>query len=412
MKRRRPAVALVRDVFIVVAVSLLTFQALRRFVGDYYRVPSRSMEPLLHGDSATGDIVYVDAWSSAGDVQRHDLVVVRHPHDANAQLVKRLVATGDDPKARCIELRGGDLWYGPDPQRLQREVKDPLAARVMRVEWASWPGGDEVGGLDVSAAAVEDGRLVLPPLTFDREGLRRLCRDRRRNGMSAMPAEVLKTARSVDATYIDATGRRGREGEDVSVYDCGMDLVVMGSATSIVAVLDTRRETFTFVWQPATGRLELWRDGEDVEHTTLPAVVGRHRIEFGHLDDRLFFVIDGKAEALFCVPRRAAWNRPAQGLPRGPRSRLFVAALGSSPLEVESLTVFRDVYYFRDRIIGVPGQPNVWPIRLDPGEWFLLGDNAFDSRDSRHFRAVPSSSYLGRPWFVLGPWPRQRWLVQ
>jgi hypothetical protein len=45
-----------------------------------------------------------------------------------------------------------------------------------------------------------------------------------------------------------------------------------------------------------------------------------------------------------------------------------------------------------------------------PGHWFLLGDNSFDSRDSRHFDAVASASFVGRPLAVLAPASQRRWL--
>ena len=50
--------------------------------------------------------------------------------------------------------------------------------------------------------------------------------------------------------------------------------------------------------------------------------------------------------------------------------------------------------------------------RLEPGQVFLLGDNAADSRDSRMFGPVPLQAFVGRPRIVLGPWPRTHWLAR
>jgi len=147
-----------------------------------------------------------------------------------------------------------------------------------------------------------------------------------------------------------------------------------------------------------------------VASADLPPFPTAHRFACGRLDGRLFFVVDDRPDARCCVARRPEWN-PSENLPRGPRSHLWVAPLGSAALEVTALAVFRDVYHFRDSVPGVPGQPAAWPKPVRPGCWFLLGDNAFDSRDSRYFGDLAMTAFVGRPWFVLGPPPRQRLLL-
>lgn len=400
-----------RDAAVVALVALVVFQLLRTFVGDYYRVPSGSMQPFLFGDTRRGDVVWVDAWSSPAAVGRGDVVVVRHPDDPSGQLVKRIAACGDDQSACWIELSDGDVLLGPDAQHLEREVKDPVAARGLRIPWARWPGSPAATApLELAGNA----RMAAPSLALDVAALRALCgrreTERQRDG-SPPPPGFIGTRGAVDATYLDCEGGRGREGEDVQVFDCGIDLRLRAGVDGLALLLETRAETFTFYWQPALGRVELWRDGVAVEVAELPVQpAGGHRIEFGRLDDRLFFVVEGRADAGLVVPRRPEWHQNRSGLPRGPRSRLFVAAVGARELALAELLVFRDIYYFRDRIPGVPGQPQDWPKFVDQGHWFLLGDNAFDSRDSRQFGALPATSYLGRPRLVLGPRPRTRWL--
>lgn len=407
---------MVRDAVVVALIALVAFQGMRRYVGDYYRVPSGSMEPFLHGDASDGDVVWVDAWSSPADRGRGDVVVVQHPGDPGGQLVKRIAALGDEAGACVIDLRDGDVWLGDNPQRLTREVKDVAAARDMRVRWAAWPAGAAAGEPLGPAGAFGDAdRLVVPPLPHDAESLRDVCRDRseaRQRSGSPIPRGFVGTSRAVDATYLDVAGRRGREGDDVQVRDAGLGLRVLEPVDGLAAILETREETFTFHWQPAAGRVELWRDGVDVGSAELPVrPAGAHRVELGRLDGQLFFVVDGRADATLLVPPRAEWTSPRSSLPRGPRTRLFVAALGERELAIGRLEVFRDVYYFRDRVVGLPGPDQRWPVTVPKGEWFLLGDNPFDSRDSRQFGPQPAAGYLGRPRFVLGPWPRSRWLL-
>ncbi|MCA8952891.1 MAG: hypothetical protein KDE27_25500 [Planctomycetes bacterium] len=408
---------MIRDALVVALVAVVVFQLLRRYVGDYYRVPSGSMQPYLYGDPQRGDVVWVDAWSSSADCRPGDVVVVQHPDDANGQLVKRIAACGDDPGARFIDLREGDIWLGDSRDRLVRVVKDLAAARAMRVSWARWPAGRAAElPLAVGDGAVGDGRLVLPPLALGDEELQQLVAARsvaRRRDGSPPPDGFVGTATAVDATYLDACGMRGSEGEGVQVFDAGLELALAAPVDALAGMLETRAETFTFVWRPATGQVRLWRDGEQVAAADLPVrPTAAHRVEFGRLDGRLFFAIDRRPDAELLVERRPEWRVRPERLPRGPRTRLFAAALGDRELELAGLEVFRDVHYLRDPVLGVPGSQPSWPAEVEPGHWFLLGDNALDSRDSRQFRGVPIAAFLGRPRCVLGPWPRTRWLTR
>ena len=404
---------LLHDAMWTAAVALIVFQGLRRWCGDRYRVPSDSMEPVLHGDPVDGDVVFVDKLASGAGRQRGDLVVVSHPEDPGQPLVKRIAATGDDVQACWIDLRDGDVWLGPDRQHLMREVKEPLAARGRRVTWARWPQ-DDAGRLDLRDA--QSGAILeLPPLSGSAEELRVLFEPGARRRRPPLrderpwPSGFVGTARAVDATFLERTGVASRAGDDVGVHDCGMQLELDGSPERLVAVLDSRVEAITMLWTPATGELVVWRDGVDAAAARLPAIATPRRVEFGRLDNRLFFLVDERADAMFVLPRPAAWDAGEIGI-GGPRSHAYVGALGAAPLRLSGVVVFQDPFVFRERIAGLPGHAGSWPRFVAPGTWFLLGDNAFDSRDSRHFDTVPMASFMGRPLAVLGPWPASRWL--
>jgi hypothetical protein len=179
-----PFAALARDALFVALAAVATVQALRLRVGDRYLVPTGSMEPVLHGDPAHGDVVYVDKLADGAARRRHDLVVVAHPAEPGQLMVKRIAARGDDPEACWLDVRQGDLWLGPDAQRLQREQKDPLAARGMRATWAQAPGSPAAQQrLDLRAcapgtfalaggAAVEVARTALRPAARQARRLR------------------------------------------------------------------------------------------------------------------------------------------------------------------------------------------------------------------------------------------------
>ena len=160
MTARPTALATTRDALLVAAVAVLTVQALRRFCGDRYVVPSGSMQPLLYGDPERGDVVYVDKLADAGSCARGDLVVVENPSSPDHQLVKRIAASGDD--AACwIDILRGDIWLGENPQQLRRDVKEPRAAMAQSVTWATTAGGPDASAkLDLRVAA--DAQTLRP----------------------------------------------------------------------------------------------------------------------------------------------------------------------------------------------------------------------------------------------------------
>lgn len=405
---------LLHDALWTAAVALVVFQGLRRWCGDRYRVPSDSMEPVLHGDPEHGDVVFVDKLAHAAACARGDLVVVWHPEEPRQPLVKRIAASGDDRQACWIDLRDGDVWLGPDKQHLVREVKEPLDAG-RRVTWAAWPARGGVERLDLLAAPAGGGVLELPPLDMTPDDLRSVfvaeARRNRRFGRDerALPRGFVGTARAVDATFLERTGAKSHAGDDVEVHDCGMRIELQRCPDQLVAVLDSRFEALTMLWTPASGELLLWRDGDDVTAASLPVVAAPRSIEFGRLDNRLFFAVDGRADVLFVMPRPAAWDAGERGI-GGPRCHVYVGARGVNAAAITALQVFHDPFVFRERIAGMPGEAGSWPRFVPPGTWFLLGDNAFDSRDSRHFDAVSRAAFLGRPLAVVGPWPATRWL--
>lgn len=423
----RRAVAMWRDAALVAALAVVTVQSLRRWFGDRYLVPSGSMEPVFHGDPRHGDVVFVGKLASAAARRRHDLVVVRHPTEPGQQMVKRIAARGDDADACCIDIRQGDVWLGPDPQRMQREQKDPLVARGQRALWASEPGGAASrGAIAFGPARKAQGSTTwhLPgndlSLATARTQLTRASRLARQREEKLLPDGFLGAARPLDAGFLDATGARGATGADVAVTDVGMELAfeqlpgVAGVAGDVLATIETRNEALTFHWQPSTGRVVLWRDGADVTATTLPVLAAPASLEFGLLDDRAWFCVDGRRDSLFVVARAPEWNGGHGAVPPpGPRSLVWIGTVGGaagSGLAITRIRLFHDVYAWREPILGMPGQAGSWPRTVPIGHWFLLGDSAFDSHDSRQFGTVPAASFLGLPCAVIGPWPRTRWV--
>ena len=410
--RPQPLATLARDAMFVALAAVATVQSLRMFVGDRYLVPTGSMEPVLHGHADDGDVVFVDKLADGATMRRHDLAVVAHPSDPGQLLVKRIAARGDDADACWIDLRQGDVWLGPDAQRLQREQKDPIAARGMRATWAASPGSPAArDGLDLRAADADLTLASLGSLTTAQAQLRREARAARRQRDGApLPDGCIGTARPVDAGCVMVDGARSRVGGDVPVADAGMAVAFAALQGDLLLTIETRHEALTWRVQPAANKASLWRDGEPLREFDLPAPRGL--VEFGLLDDRVFLVADGRRDAMLVVPRESAWNpEPGQPSP-GPRAMAWFGVAGDGArVQATYVEAFRDVHYWREPILGMPGQAGGWPRHVPAGEWFLLGDSAFDSHDSRHFGPVAEAAFAGVPRAALGPWPRARWVA-
>jgi hypothetical protein len=386
------------------------------------------MQPLLFGDPDHGDVVLVDKLASARAVRRGDLVVLRKAEDASRQLVKRVAALGDDPAACCIDLREGDIWLGPDRQTLHRVQKDPIAARDLRVTWIEWPLRSEETlehFVRVPSGATRPLEIALPLLADDVPALlaelspaARAQRPPRAEN-KLFPAGFLGTVRALDGSYLDTRSRRGREGGSIAIDDLGLDLdlSIAAAASDLLCCLELRPDVYVFRWHLAAGEVELWRNGERQAAAPAPAKAGRCRLEYGALDGRFFFAVDGVVRA--CIERLPEWTPqdPGPTSRPGPKNLLYVGCFGRGGADtgagVERLCVFRDLYWARERTVGLPADaaPS-WPWLVPPGQVFLLGDNSFDSMDSRTHGPYELASYLGRPLAVIGPWPHARWLVR
>ncbi len=403
MTARPTALATTRDALLVAAVAVLTVQALRRFCGDRYVVPSGSMQPLLYGDPERGDVVYVDKLADAGSCARGDLVVVENPSSPDHQLVKRIAASGDD--AACwIDILRGDIWLGENPQQLRRDVKEPRAAMAQSVTWATTAGGPDASAkLDLRAAVdAQPLRPMSRTLADARATLSAASRVARHRDLSdgVLPAGTIGTSAPVDAGYLDVEGRRSVGGEDVYVADCGAQLSLGAPPEALLMTLESSDFAVTFVWEVARGTLQVWLDGRALgEARRVAATAWTGEVAFGRLDGRDFVLLGPRDEVVLETPGEARTSRP--------RMWLHVGVVGDRATEVRGIRVFRDIFYYREPVQSV-GPDKAWPKFVRPGHWFLLGDNAFDSLDSRQIGDLPKSSFLGVPALVLGPWGRAR----
>ena len=415
----RDALRIVREVVPVVVVAVLVCHLIRTHLLEWYIVPSTSMAPTLHGDPDDGDLVLVDKtayWFE--EPERHEMVVLRNDEDPpRGHLVKRFIARGSDDE-NVVRINEGDVFLGPNRQQLKRLVKHPLAADELRHTHFVFP---EIGRQRVaqyfrksSSWSVEsraDGgkHVVLgaaaPTFTEAAAALRDAGRGARRPG----PPRHLSTRRPVDTTFLNDAGKR-MGGSESWYPDIGMefDVDVAGGCVGLQLVFEYRGSSFVFHyardgavrWLASDSSKEIARRGAPLQQGQTAS------ISFGYLDGRFFLIADGAL--LFHEELALAKDPAAAPAGRGPDNLLHLGAIGGE-VRLRRVRVFHDVYY---KALRSPFGSLPTPSMIEPDNLYLLGDNTFESRDSRSGRSFPRSDLVGRPLAVIGPLSRMRWLDQ
>ncbi len=403
------------DTLPIAVVALLVLHLIRAHLLDNYIVPSGSMEPALHGDPEQGDLVLVDKTAFWGRrlPERLDLVVLRDPADPTGDhLVKRLVAWGDQNKGgEFIQIRSGDLYIGREKHEMTRLVKDPVEHRNLRVTHFLFPDPLETRDPETyfhaqSGWSRQGEAIKLSAAAADIEGLSGMLTPaanqarRSERGRYWLPGH-LGTARPVDASFVDAAGKF--HPGDGLFRDIGMelDLVLDEGWTGLQCVLEYHDDDYSFTLTP-DGEARFFFMGAVALPVKRVVLSGpRVQIAFGYMDGHLFFVVGGRKVFHFAsdLTKEDALDYRMHNL--------LHAAVAGAGAKVERVRLFHDVHY-RSLLAG----PDGWgePHHVEPGQLWLLGDNASGSRDSRHLGPYPSHHLVGRPVAILRPASRRRWL--
>lgn len=80
-----------------------------------------------------------------------------------------------------------------------------------------------------------------------------------------------------------------------------------------------------------------------------------------------------------------------------------VIGLPGEIIEVRSNQVYINGQLLDEPYLHSFAQPDFAPVRIPDGQVFVMGDNRFDSRDSRAFGPIPVDQILGRAW--VSYWP-------
>jgi len=420
----------------VVAVACLVFLLIRTNLLEYYRIPSKSMAPTLHGDRNNGDLVLVDKtafWFK--EPEPFDMVVMRvkekpaggvEDSSRASHIVKRMVAVGPV----SVTIQEGDLFVGSLEGGIgKRVVKNPVTYADMRVPVFRHPspeGGEtftdffrippELGGM-------QDQHVLLRAGSEDLAGLARELdpgeqqRRRKQRLLDVHLPRHMSTHKAIDTSYLDPEGHRqpaNQPGYRPGYQsDIGMSLrcVANAAVTGFQVVMEQRGATVAVAYE-VIGRGRLLVDGTvagaDFSGPKLEA--GKPlEVAFGYLDGHCFLVVKGE------LVLHRELELPADGSSRrhSPRENglHFGVAGKGGEMKIPGMVVFHDVHYLEDQSRTLR-RGNNEPYIVQEGCMFLLGDNTRDSQDSRDFEtdAFRLEDLVGRPIAVLAPPSRSRML--
>jgi len=331
-------------------------------------VAGSSMVPALQ----SGDRLWIDRTAMLWrPPQRWEVVVARNPVDAIELCIKRIVGL---PGER-VALRDGNVLVDGAVvvktfaeqlalrQRVQREVLPPMGASDQR-----WQSGTTTHWRFNGRVWQHSAHLnkTLDWLRYEHPRAEPITDDVVTN------VGLTRRLNLVDEFMLSAEVRVQGEGVLCLALDDGSTTVQVNLRLPESELVVVEGERGRFVERiSALSRERLVR--------------GKVRIEFSNFDQQLLLAIDGHVEL-----RRRWPQAKAAGTARP-------VSIGAQGLDVEigSLTLYRDVYHSSHAVGAPPPRAAQWP--LGPDEYFLLGDNAPVSLDSRLWGPVPARLLVGKP---------------
>jgi signal peptidase I len=390
----------------VLVVILAAIVFVRVQVITAYHIPTKSMEPTLHGDPRNGDRILVDKLS--GTPNRFDITVFDGWGEDRKNYVKRCVGLPGEK----ISLREGDVYIDDQLVRKDGDAYEGLLFEV-------FDEAREHRRAATAAGAVKDeGRAVLVESTF-RKRMQDLWRfegdgdcglqedetapfagfrvaARAAGGPDAVTPR-LTWHEGVEDTYVDPETGEARPGI-YSVADMRLAVKVkpVPDTDAHVLLVITRGQDHRFaadVRGPGKG-VALFADDVEVARApdvTLPDGVPT-LVSFSYVDHVLRLCVDGKLVLRHDLP---APESPKKVGPSGePMVEVKSGAAWIDPVRLE-----RDVYYVADG-------PEENFARLTKDQFFMMGDNSSNSSDSRQHGPVHRARLVGSPLLVV--WPPSR----
>jgi hypothetical protein len=153
---------------------------------------------------------------------------------------------------------------------------------------------------------------------------------------------------------------------------------------------------------------------------------GTYELSFANVDEQLLLWVNGTVMAADIDPPLQISNAEMPRERFGPGdpqatdlSPAGIAVEGGAAVQASHLKLWRDIYYRAQRddnpgesalakfVVPPPGDDESSTIYIQPGEFFMMGDNSPASADSRYFGKVDRRLLIGKALFIY--WPHPWW---
>ncbi|HCN19873.1 MAG: hypothetical protein A3C38_08365 [Planctomycetes bacterium RIFCSPHIGHO2_02_FULL_50_42] len=177
-----------------------------------------------------------------------------------------------------------------------------------------------------------------------------------------------------------------------------LSAVVQRGSGGVSAVIERDGEIFD-AYIPVQGSGEkcgLRRSGKVLAEADAHLTLGHeHKVEFCYADGVLWLLLDEK-QVLF-------YDSDAGSPDYGGKISDSGIRIGGRDITCRfgDIEIFRDIYYSSDLTSGSWGVSG--PIKISNGEYFVLGDNSINSKDSRVWKFVVEEDIVGKAFLVFWP---------
>lgn len=322
--------------------------------------------------------------------RRWEVAVFKCPVDSSTPYVKRVVGL---PGER-IQILGGDLFVNGELERKSFKQFQQMAVPVIdstfepESGWGNrWFNESDNFSRPLFTRDFPDGTLLL-----DAANGNPLIVAYRQINLDTLGEEPIR-----DVLVYNAGTGVGKP-ENVHDFSVSFDLKIVDSRGRFRCTLTDGLSDVTLDLPMGSGaglslKTELGQtssDSSEYENGTT------HHLEVSFFDRRAV------------IRRNGCEILPAVDLPADPTShgrRKSVASpfrfeLSGGKVEITNIRLFRDVHYRTDGANGIDT-----PYELGPTDYFVLGDNSANSRDSRVWKipGVPRADFIGKPFLIHQP---------
>ncbi len=353
-----------------------------------YHIPTRSMEPTLHGDRRNGDRILVNRLS--GPPERFDVYVFDGWGSERKNYVKRCVGLPNE----TLQLRQGDVYVNGELVRKEGRIYEALLFRLYHWDdvWKR-ARADNPESLEAAHDQVFDEQTELWENVVGRWELSSMTGYTAKQPAAGEDARLRWRDIVNDDLYDAATG--DYEG---GFYPCpdlrvAADITLSDADSTVVIRLSRGAATYDAVI--SVGKVAVFTEGEEVASAEVPNITvdAPTRVLFSQVD-RVLRLEMGDLRLRHDLPQPSFPKRESQASVVEFRVRDGAATI--KPISIE-----RDIFYTPENYAS----NDVY--ELGPNDFFMLGDNSGNSQDSRRNGAVHRSRLVGKP--ILIVWPPARW---